>query len=104
MITRLRTRNDLAVLFCFWANQMRQYHSCDQCRLTVLSGNAEVCTADAMRVIIDIQNKLLLTLYQLTNLRAFWDFATLLNKCANLFAACHHIHLIVDFSEIWLFT
>tara|TARA_A100001011_G_scaffold41881_1_gene39458 strand:+ start:441 stop:617 length:177 start_codon:yes stop_codon:yes gene_type:complete len=42
-------------------------------------------------------------LYRLTNLRTFWNFAILLNKYANLFTVCHHIHSIVDFSEIWLF-
>ena len=45
-----------------------------------------------MWVIIDIQNELLLKLHQLnglTNLSALWDFAVRLNKCANLFAACH---------------
>ena len=62
---------------------MRQYHSCDQCRLAVLSGNTEVCAAGAMRVVIDIQNELLLELHQLdrlTDLRAFRDFAVHLNE------------------------
>ena len=46
-----------------------------------------------MMIIIDIQNTLLLKLYQLdrlTDLHAFWDFAILLNKCAHLFVPCHN--------------
>ena len=45
-----------------------------------------------MRVIIDVQNELLLKLHQLdrlTDLRTFWDFAIRLNEGANLFAAFH---------------
>ena len=71
---------------------MRQYHCCDQCRLAVLSDNTEVCAAGAMRVVIDIQNELLLELHQLdrlTDLRAFWNFAVRLNEGTNLLAACH---------------
>ena len=55
--------------------------------------DTEVCAAGAMRVIIDVQNELLLKLHQLdrlTDLSALWDFAVRLNKCANLFAACHN--------------
>ena len=80
----------LAVLLCLWANQVRQYHCCDQCRLAVLSGNTEVSAAGAMRVVIDIQNELLLKLHQLdglTNLSAFWDFAIRLNEGTNLLAS-----------------
>ena len=46
-----------------------------------------------MRVVIDIQNELLLELHQLdrlTDLCAFWNFAIRLNEGTNLFAACHH--------------
>ena len=72
---------------------MRQHHCCDQCRLTVLSGNTEVLAAGAIRVAIDIQNELLLELHQLdrlTDLCAFWNFAIRLNEGTNLFASRHH--------------
>ena len=72
---------------------MRQRHSCDKSRLAVLSGNTEVSAAGAMRVVIDIQNELLLKLHQLdrlTNLSAFWDFAIRLNEGTNLLASRHH--------------
>ena len=45
-----------------------------------------------MRVIIDIQNELLLNLHQLNgliNLGTLWDFAVRLDEGANLFAAFH---------------
>ena len=64
-----------------------------------------------MRVVIDIQNELLLKLHQLnglSNLRAFWDFAVCLNEGANLFAAClTHFTLrdvIIDVHMLLLFA
>ena len=74
---------------------MCQYNSYDQCRLYVLSGSAEISAAGPVRGVIDIQNELLLKLHQLnrlTDLHTFWDFAVRLNKGANLFATCHHMH------------
>ena len=44
--------------------------------------------ASAMRVVIDIQNELLLELHQLdrlTDLRTFWDFAVRLNERYDFF-------------------
>tara|TARA_Y100001933_G_C18887555_1_gene516846 strand:- start:473 stop:640 length:168 start_codon:yes stop_codon:yes gene_type:complete len=55
---------------------MGQHHSGNQSRLTILSGNAEVCTVGAIGVVIDIQNELLLKIRQLdrlTNLRFLQD-------------------------------
>jgi len=73
---------------------MRQHHSCYKSRLAVLSGNAEVCTAGAMWVIIDIQNELLLELhqlYRLTDMSAFWDFAIRLNERYDFFTTAHFV-------------
>ena len=45
-----------------------------------------------MQAVKHTQNKLALELHQLdwlSDLSAFWDEAVMLNKCANLFAACH---------------
>ena len=47
-----------------------------------------------MRVIIDIQNELLLELHQLdrlTDLRAFWDFAVCLNERYDFFTMGHFV-------------
>ena len=41
--------------------------------------------------------------YGLTNLPTNSNKAEMLNKCAKIVAACHYIHSIVDFSEIWIF-
>ena len=76
LIPRSSTTDDLAVLPCFWPNQMGQQYGCDQCRLAVLSCHRQVRTTGAVRVIKHIQNKLALELHQLdwlTNLSAFWD-------------------------------
>ena len=45
-----------------------EHHSCDQCRRKVLSGNAEISPAGAMRVVLDDQNKLPLELHRLLEL------------------------------------
>lgn len=78
------------ILLCFWANQMRQYDRCNQCRLSVLSHNDKACAAGSLQVVIDFQNKPLLEFHQLnqlTNLSAPWDFAVRPNEGANLFAS-----------------
>jgi hypothetical protein len=65
----------------------------DLCSLRLPVGS--FCTtapAAAMRAIKYTQNELVLELHQLdwlTNLSAFWDQTIMLNKYANLFAACH---------------
>ena len=67
---------------------MCQYNSCDQCRLYILSGNAEISAAGPMRVVIDIQNELLLKLHQLeglTSLGTFWVIAVRLNEDTKFF-------------------
>ena len=82
---------------------MCQHDRCNRSRLNVLSGNAEVSAAFSVRFVVDIQNELLLKFHQrdrLNNLRALWDQAELLNKCANLLAACHNMHSIIDFAAI----
>ena len=47
-----------------------------------------------MRVIIDIQNEMLLELHQLdrlTNMSAFWDFAIRLNEGDDFFTTGHFV-------------
>ena len=71
---------------------MRQQDGCDQRRFTVLSCDRQVSSTGAMRIIKHIQNTLALKLHQLdwlSDLSAFWDQTIMLNKCANLFAACN---------------
>ena len=53
-----------------------------------------------MRVIIDIQNELLLKLHKLNgliDLRALWDFAVRLDEGSDFFTKVHVIHSIIDF-------
>jgi hypothetical protein len=97
-------------------NHINRYERLGTCRsmisgigITILSGNAEIGTAGAMRVVIDVQNKLLLELHQLhrlTNLCAFWYFAISLDKGANFLASRHLcVNLILQQRRLaWLHT
>ena len=69
-----------------------QHFICNQSRRTVLSGKAEVSAAGPMRVVLAIQNEVLMKLYQLdclTNSRNFWDFAVVLHEGAKLVNVCY---------------
>ena len=66
---------------------MRQNHRCNQRRLSLLSGKAQINAAGTAAIVVSIQNELLLEFRQvhwLTDLSTLWEFSVRLNKRLNL--------------------